>query len=116
MQVGSVQACVLDGLANTLLSKWMSPEGKRMPPKGKPSKSQSLFTRMGKWDLAMRFVMTADGPQFWRFDDARMKQARKFGAIHYYTMDFGNSFSRHLFETGGQVAPAMMVSSRHLSE
>jgi len=89
--------------ANILLSKWMSPSGK-------PSQSQTLFTHMGtNRDCAMRFVMTVDGPQYWRFDDVRLRHARKFGAIHYFTRDFANAFSRHLFATGGQVAPSMRL-------
>jgi hypothetical protein len=86
--------------AKSCLSKWMS--------SSTPSSTQTLFTRMGKGDKHMVFVLTEDGPEFWRRDDLRLKNSRPFGK-HFYTMGFANAFARRLFETGGKVAPAMRL-------
>ena len=65
------------------------------------SDTGSIFKALGPLDVCVALVFTADGPQFWKRTDDRLREARSFGNNRFYTRGFANCYLQHLLQVGG---------------
>ena len=70
----------------------------------------SVWTAMGKRDNEVVFVLTGTGPEYWKNNDNRLRNAKLFQSKQYYTMEFANVFTRFLLQNGGCHARAMRAT------